>query len=260
MEPSIISIVVFCATVIFVYMTIWFLIAIAIKRNDIADIAWGLGFSTLAVLVPRNGQFSQDLVIRLLIIVWGVRLSCYIYRRLAAKSEDYRYQQWRQQCGKWVFIRSYLHVFILQGVFMLLISAPIIIASTSLLQPHPVFYWIGLCVWVVGCIFECVGDWQLSQFTKNRKHSKAIMKLGLWKFTRHPNYFGEVTQWWGIFCMVCTMQYGWFAIISPITITVLILGVSGIPMLEQRYKGISEYDDYKKRTSPFFPWFPKQPI
>lgn len=257
MISSVQSIVAFCATVIFIYMSVWFLIAMAIKRNDIVDVAWGLGFSTLAVLVPRNGQFSQDLVIRMLIIVWGVRLSYHIFARFRKKSEDYRYLAMSSAWGKWFILRSYVQVFMLQGIFMLLISAPLIVSSVSSRESQPIPYWIGLGIWVVGFIFESVGDWQLAQFISQRKNKNSVMRYGVWRYTRHPNYFGEVTQWWGIFFIVMTQSNGMYAILSPIVITILILGISGIPMLEKKYVGNTEFEAYKRTTSPFFPWIPK---
>lgn len=258
MPNSIPSIVLFCATFIFFYMNIWFLIALAIKRNDIADIAWGLGFSTLALLVPHNSQLSQDLVIRLLIVIWGVRLSYHIYIRNISKEEDYRYRSWRLSWGKWFLLRSYLQIYMVQGLFMFLIATPIIIASTSQTPPLNWLYWLGIGVWIIGFIFESIGDMQLSEFLKKNKSKNTIMKQGLWKYTRHPNYFGEVAQWWGIFFIVATQTYGYIAFISPITITILILGVSGIPMLEKKYEHNLEFQRYKETTSAFFPWFPNE--
>ncbi len=258
MEATISSIVFFCATFIFIYMSIWFLIATAIKRNDIADIAWGLGFSTLAILVPRNGQFSQDLVIRMLIIIWGVRLSYHVFSRNSKKSEDYRYLAWRHSWGKWFLLRSYLQIFLLQGFFMFLISISLILSTASRTPPHPIFYWVGLGMWIIGFFFESIADIQLRDFLKKNKRKGSIMKQGLWRYSRHPNYFGEVTQWWGICVMVMTMTNGLLALISPITITILILGISGIPMLEEKYKGNTEFDQYKKSTNAFFPGVPKK--
>lgn len=121
----------------------------------------------------------------------------------------------------------------------------------------PFFYWLGIIFWVVGFIFESVGDFQLSEFLSKRKQKQAIMKYGIWKYTRHPNYFGEVMQWWRIGFMAVTMRYGWISLISPIIISILIIGVSGIPMLEKRYEGDIEFEAYKKTTSTFFPWIPK---
>jgi len=258
MNTTISSIVLFCATFIFSYMTIWFLIAVAIKRNDLADIAWGLGFSTLALIVPRNSQLSQDLVIRLLIVIWGVRLTYHIAMRIARKAEDYRYQAWRHSWGKWFLLRSYVQIFLLQGFFMFLIAAPLLIASTSTSNPLPLFYWIGLCIWIIGFLFESIGDMQLSEFLKSKRKAHSILKTGLWRYTRHPNYFGEVSQWWGIFIIVMTQTNGIIALVSPITITLLILGVSGIPLLEKRYQGNIEFEEYKKNTSAFIPWLPKE--
>jgi steroid 5-alpha reductase family enzyme len=114
-----------------------------------------------------------------------------------------------------------------------------------------------VCVWVIGFFFESVGDAQLSRFIKDPANKGKLMQSGLWKYTRHPNYFGEVTQWWGLWIIALSVSYGWLGIIGPLTITTLILKVSGIPLLEKSMEGNPEFQEYKKRTSVFFPLPPK---
>ena len=116
---------------------------------------------------------------------------------------------------------------------------------------------IGFIVWLIGFYFESVGDKQLANFIHNPENKGKLMTEGLWKYSRHPNYFGEVTQWWGIWIIALSVPYGWVAIIGPITITILILFVSGVPLLEKKYKGRSDFEAYKKRTSIFIPLPPK---
>ena len=119
------------------------------------------------------------------------------------------------------------------------------------------FVLAGSIIWLIGFAFESIGDYQLMLFIKHKQNKSDIMQTGLWKYTRHPNYFGEVLVWWGIFIMVLPLQYGIWTIISPITISFLLLYVSGIPMLEAKYKDNLAFQDYKKRTSSFFPMLPK---
>jgi steroid 5-alpha reductase family enzyme len=149
-------------------------------------------------------------------------------------------------------------VFLLQGVFMLLITVPLVIANTYDAGQLGVLDAVGVLVWGVGFFFEALGDYQLTQFLRDPANRGKIMRYGLWKYTRHPNYFGEVTQWWGVFLVVLSVANGWMGIIGPLTISTLILKISGIPMLERPFEGKPEWEEYKKRTSVFFPMPPKQ--
>jgi steroid 5-alpha reductase family enzyme len=117
---------------------------------------------------------------------------------------------------------------------------------------------IGVCVWLIGFLFEYVGDAELAQFTRDSNNRGKILQTGLWRYTRHPNYFGEVVQWWGIWLLAAAVPRGWFGIVGPVTITVLILKVSGIPMLEKKMADNPDFAEYKRRTSVFLPWLPKK--
>lgn len=247
------------ALLIFVYMTLWFFVSIIKKRNDVADIAWGLGFLLICFfLFIRKPINSISALIFILVWVWGVRLTMHIFLRSKGKNEDFRYKKWREEWGKYFFIRSYLQVFLLQGFFMFIIALPIIISTISPSQKTIFFTFMGLAIWLVGFSFEAIGDFQLSVFIKNKIHKSDIMQTGLWRYTSHPNYFGEVLVWWGIFIITISLQSGFLGIISPLTITYLLLYVSGIPMLEAKYKDNVAFQAYKLRTSAFFPKLPKE--
>jgi steroid 5-alpha reductase family enzyme len=140
----------------------------------------------------------------------------------------------------------------LQGALMLLIAIPIIVINSYSYSRFSPISILGILIWMFGFFFEAVGDYQLKQHLKK---SKSIMTSGLWKYTRHPNYFGEATQWWGLGLMA--IGIAWWALLSPIIITYLLLRVSGVPMLEERWKGNRSYELYKKKTNAFFPWFRK---
>lgn len=248
------------ALVVWVFMSAWSIYAITQKRNDVADFAWGLGFPTLAIaLIQLNASTSvKALVVMILTTIWGIRLSLHIYPRLAQKKEDYRYATWRKQWGKWAIVRSYFQVFMLQGFLMLLVGASILVSILT----EETFVWYnlaGVLVWAAGFVFEAVADIQLRTFISSGKKqgSKKVLQSGLWKFSRHPNYFGEVLQWWGLWLVVLGGSYGLFALISPVTITVLIYFVSGIPLLEKRYANDAAYQAYAKKTSKFFPLPPR---
>jgi len=242
------------ALLIFVYMTGWFLLALWRKRNDIADIAWGLGFVLISLIMLFKNPYERSTLVFFLVLLWGLRLAIHIYLRNRGKKEDFRYKKWREEWGKYFLIRTYLQVFLLQGFFMLLISLPIIAVGSGNKNSGLGFIDIvGIFIWLTGFYFETVGDWQLNRFKSDPKNKGKVMKEGLWRYTRHPNYFGEVTQWWGIFLISLSVPYWHISIVGPSTISVLILFVSGIPMLEKKYLGNKEFEEYKAKTSAFFP-------
>jgi steroid 5-alpha reductase family enzyme len=248
-----------CLLIIIVYATIWWLVALYKKRNDVADIAWGLGYILLCVfLYLTKAQSPVLLLLYILVTLWGLRLSIHIYFRNKNKNEDYRYQAWRQQWGKSFYWRSYLQVFLLQGFFLLVIFSPVIHAAGSAPVEWSFSTWAGLGCWLIGFFFQSVGDYQLSVFTKQKKQQGMILQTGLWKYSRHPNYFGEILMWWGLFIITLPVQNSFYFIISPLCITVLLVFVSGIPLLEKKKAGDPAFEAYKKRTSVLIPMPPRK--
>lgn len=256
-----VTLLLFCSSIVLVYMTIWFLIAVLKKRNDVVDTAWGFGFILVAFAAfSRNPNPSTaSYAVLLLVFVWGTRLSTHLYLRNRNKSEDFRYAAWRKQWGRFFMLRSYLQVFILQGLLLLIVSLPAIItAGTSIKINISVWFAAGMLLWLCGFYFEAISDCQLRRFTQNPKNKNKIINQGLWQYTRHPNYFGEVTQWWGIWLILASTtasaSYIVLGLLGPITITGLILFVSGVPLLEKKYKSNKAYQEYAKHTNKFFPW------
>lgn len=260
------SLLTFCGKGLFVYMTLWFLWGTYRKRLDYVDTAWGLGFVLVALLAfAHNTQDSVELwgISLLLMTVWGLRISSHIYLRNRNKNEDFRYVEMRSKWKKFFTIRSYVTVFLFQGLLILMISLPASLATLS--KPEgTIIPWLiaGIITWVFGFYFEAVGDWQLSKFIKNPRNKGKIMDRGLWRFTRHPNYFGEVIQWWGLWIVLCSLNtplsYKLIGLIGPLTITILILFVSGVPLLEKKYKDNAEYQKYAAKTNRFLPWEPSK--
>ena len=234
-----------------------FLIATLIKNNGIVDIIWGLGFVLISVLVYLHNPTIVTTLIMVLTTAWGVRLATHIGLRNLGKKEDFRYAQWRRDWGKWSLVRSFLHVYLLQWLFMQIGSIPILLGSGSL-SVEAQWLLIGSVIWLLGFYFEAIGDYQLTVF-KSKKTSKGkLMATGLWRYTRHPNYFGEATLWWGIALIVYFASGNLLAFVGPIMIDFLLLKVSGIPLLEAKYKGRKDWEAYARRTSAFFPLPPKK--
>ena len=243
------------------YMTGWFVVSLVKKRNDVADVAWGLGFVLLTwFAVGQTGNFFLlPVLVGVMIGIWGIRLAWHIAGRHKGKPEDHRYALWREQWGKWFVVRSFFQVYVLQGVLLYLIAlSPLFIVQSAQDNTVSALAAIGIIVWCFGFWFEATADKQLAEHLSRPENHGVLMTSGLWKYSRHPNYFGEVTQWWGIWCVALSVSGSLIAVVSPLTITVLILFVSGVPMLERKYTGRPDFEAYKKTTSIFIPWFPKK--
>lgn len=249
------------AIVIFVYVNMIHLVALMKRDNGIMDAAWGGGFIlvTLFTLLFSDGFEPRRILLALLVLVWGVRLSVHIAVRNAGRStEDFRYRHWRETWGRWFYVRAYFQVFILQGAFMFLVCMPVLLVNSRHGGALGLLDMAGLIVWLTGFLFEAIGDYQLLRFMKNPANKGKVMRYGLWRITRHPNYFGEALLWWGCFLIALGVPGGWWALMSPVIIDYLLLYVSGIPMLEAKYEDRPDYQDYQRTTSAFFPWFPHQ--
>ncbi len=240
-----------------------FILAWRFRRNDIADVIWGLGF--VAAMIGAGGSNHELGLLQKMVVatvgIWALRLSLHIGRRvLQSEHEDTRYLNWRKQWGRYWLIRSYLQVFILQAILLILISLPIQRLLSSRPQEIGSLAWMGFSLWLLGLAIESTADRQLRRFKLNPANRGKIMDQGLWGWSRHPNYFGEVTQWWGIYFMTFTDSYMhelWWLVLSPLLLTFLILKVSGVPMLEKLMEGRPGFAEYQRRTSVFFPWPPK---
>ena len=240
------------------HIIVWFIVSILLKRNDVADIGWGLGYVFLcsyhAVTKPLH---PVSVVCYLLTLFWGLRLSFYLFKRNIKKSEDFRYLQWRKEWGKTFFIRTFLQVYVLQSVFLLMIISPALHAASFSSSEWSIFTVLGILIWLIGFYWQVIGDRQLAAFISNRQSKEDVLNTGLWAYSRHPNYFGEVMMWWGIYLVVWPLPGSWVFIIGPLTITLLIRYVSGVPMLERRYDKNQAYQEYKKKVPALFPRIPR---
>lgn len=242
------------------WFLLFFVVGNLIKNNSIVDFGWGMGFVLVAIANFWNSSQMSVLQVLFLFVVslWGFRLSFYIAKRNFGKPEDYRYQNMRKRWGKHPVLGSLLQVYLLQAVFMFVVSLPIILLyASNATVATPIFY-VGIGLWVIGYFFEVVGDAQLKMFINDPANKGKLMTTGLWKYTRHPNYFGESTMWWGLAVAVLPYSFGWIGLISPIVITTLLLFVSGVPLLEKKYKDNPEWKAYAQKTSKFLPLPPKK--
>lgn len=243
---------------LWIFFTIVFFIAQAKDNNGLQDVAWGAGFVVVALFSYffSNTESLNGTVITIFVILWGGRLTYHLFKRNWNKPEDKRYvamrKKWKAK-GKNVTLTAYLNVFMFQMILLLIIVQPVLLANTSIGNGLIWINYIGIVVWIIGYFFEVVGDYQLKKFKENPENKGKLMTEGLWSYTRHPNYFGEATMWWGIFLISLVSIRSLIGIVGPITITYLLLFVSGVPMLEKKYEGREDFEEYKRRTSKFFP-------
>lgn len=248
------------AFVIWIYFIGVFLLAQYLKNNSIVDSFWGPGFLVVALVtfILTQHRGSRAILITALVSIWAIRLFTHITIRNWNKPEDFRYINMRKRWGdQFPLLKAYLHVFLLQGVLLFIIAVTIISGNSNPDQTIGLTAILGLILWIIGFFFEAVGDRQLTEFKANPANKGKIMTKGLWSYTRHPNYFGEAVQWWGIFLIAITRPAEIWLIISPIVITLLLLFVSGVPLLEKKYKDRPDFQEYARHTPKFFPWFPK---
>ncbi len=246
--------------VIVVLMTFLWLLSLSLKNSSIVDIFWGTGFviaNWVYFLLTPDGAAPRKLLIGLLVTIWGLRLSIHILLRNWGKPEDFRYQKFRKDAGPKYWWVSFFRVFLLQGVLMWIISAPLLAAQRGPLPDSlTALDYIGFVVWLIGFFFEAAGDLQLNRFKANPANKGKVLDQGVWKYTRHPNYFGDSAQWWGYY-LIAAAAGGWWTVFSPIIMTLFLLRVSGVALLEKTLESRPGYKEYIQRTSAFVPWFPR---
>lgn len=250
------------ALVILGAMSLLWLVSLHLRDSSIVDIFWGIGFVLFvwgAFWLTPAGYLPRKALLSALVTVWGLRLAGHILLRNWGKPEDFRYAAWRAEAGASWWWRSYFKVFLLQGVILLVVAVPLLAAQWRADSPSLTWLdWLAVPLWLIGFLFEAGGDWQLLRFKSNPANQGKVLQSGFWRYTRHPNYFGDAVQWWA-FYLLALANGGWWTIFSPLLMTYLLLRVSGVAMLEKSLeKAKPGYREYIETTSPFFPWFPKQ--
>jgi len=248
--------------VIIAMMTLLWIISIIIKNVSIVDLFWGAGFviTSFWYFFNTGGYELRKIILVAMVSIWGIRLSVYLAWRNISKGEDFRYREFRRKYGEnrywWI---SYFQTFLLQGFLMWLISLPLLGAQyLPGKQFAGILDYIGIAVWFTGIIFETGGDYQLARFKSNPENKGKVLDTGFWKYTRHPNYFGDAAVWWG-YGLICISAGSYLPVIGSLIMTGLIIKVSGVSLLEKSLvEKKPQYKDYIDKTSAFLPWFPKK--
>lgn len=259
------------AITLFSYMIVAFSVGTIKKNNGLVDIFYGPGYFVFTFtcfitdLLIHGATSLQKIIVVILVLLWAIRLATYVYTRNRGKPEDYRYAVMRERWKTNVILKSLLKIYLFQGLVILIVDVPawfVIISDNPIISSAFDFYgitlWLGTLVWVIGFLFETIGDWSLYHFLQNPENKGKIMDRGLWKYTQHPNYFGEVTQWWGLYVIALASPFGFITFFGPALITYMIIKVSGVRLLNKRFEKNNRYTEYMRRTSAFFPWFPKK--
>ena len=243
-------------------MTFLWILSVYLRNVSIVDLFWGLGF----IIVNAFYFFSSEainirqIVLFVIVTIWGLRLSIYLAWRNIGKGEDFRYREFRRKFGEsnywWI---SYFQTFLLQGILMWIISVTLFGISISSNETSlNIIDFIGILIWIIGFIFEAGGDFQMAKFKMNLLNKGKVLNTGFWRFTRHPNYFGDAAVWWGYGLLCIASGSPWY-IIGSVIMTLLIIKVSGVALLEKTLKNQKpEYFAYIQKTNSFFPWFPKK--
>ena len=259
---SFLEIYLIAGLVILGFNTILWGISLIVKDASIIDPFWSILFSLSSIVYyvfSEDGYSGRKILLMTLVTIWALRLGIYLGWRNWGKGEDFRYKKWREQHGDIWWWRSYLQVFVLQGILAWLISIPLLAAQYSDSPDHlTIIDGIAVLIWGYGFFFEAVGDFQLARFKGNPANKGKVLDSGVWRYTRHPNYFGDAAQWWGYYLFALAAG-GFWTIYAPLMMTGLLLKVSGVALLEKSLtKTKPKYQDYIEHTSAFIPWFPKE--
>jgi steroid 5-alpha reductase family enzyme len=239
---------------------VW-LASVARRDASIVDVAWGPAFlvAAWACFLSAEVATPRQWLVLTLVHVWGLRLALHLWRRNRGSPEDRRYRRMRENGGERFWWTSLFKVFWLQAAVAWIVSAPLGIALSA--GPTAVLGWLdglGIVLVAVGLLFEAGGDRQLARFRRDPANRGRVCDSGLWRYTRHPNYFGDAVVWWGFFAFAAAVPGGWWSAVGPLLMTVLLVRVTGAAMLEpDLVRTKPDYSAYVARTSRFVPWPPR---
>ncbi len=252
------------ASVLLVLIVFLWIVSVRVRDASIIDIFWGPGFVVIAwvAFISSDGDPQRRLLLTVLTTLWGLRLGLYLALRNLGHGEDPRYRAMRTRCeekGGNFASRSFFRVYLLQAAVMWFVSLPVQVGQMFSEPDEPGWLTaVGVLLFAVGFLFEATGDWQLARFKRNPENQGKVLATGLWRYTRHPNYFGNTCIWWGLFAIAAENSGAWWTILAPLAMNFLLLKVSGVALLERSLKQSKpDYAAYTKRTSRFLPWPPK---
>jgi steroid 5-alpha reductase family enzyme len=239
-----------------------FLVALRLGRHAVVDVAWGLGFAAIAVTAVLASEGEGDGIVSglalVLTIVWGVRLAVHIGARSRGHGEDPRYVELLEKAPGNRQLFALRKIYLTQGAVMWFVSLPVQVAMFEHGEANLVT-WLGVLLWLVGFVFESVGDRQLTRFRNDPSTDGQVLDTGLWRYTRHPNYFGDACVWWGLFLVACSAWPGVLTVLSPLAMTWLLAKGTGKPLLEKSMASRRPgYADYVRRSSGFVPLPPRK--
>lgn len=257
-----ISFIVNALGLLFIYLCILFGVVQVKKDISIANFGWGGGvlLLTLYTFFAFSHIHLRKIIVTACILLWALRLSYYVWLRYK-KGADPRYTAWLEYWKKpeIAFLFSFLWIIILNGFFACVMASPSVVINSTINQgPFNIIDLLGLGLWILGFFFELVSDYQMYIFKQNPQNKGKILDTGLWRYSRHPNYFGEILMWWGIYILAFSVPHGWLTIIAPLGITITLLFVTGVPWAEAKMNELPGYEEYKRKTSILIPWMPKK--
>jgi steroid 5-alpha reductase family enzyme/predicted DCC family thiol-disulfide oxidoreductase YuxK len=235
-------------------MGTWACISIYNKRLDVADTAWGGGFLLISWSAFFLSEASlQAFLVNACVSIWAIRLGVHIYQRNRHLEEDFRYQQMKAGWQNHQKLQIFCKVFLLQGLILYVVALPVLWINSASYKISFITIVGSLFLWIVGFVLETVADYQLVKFKKSTDHKGKILQTGLWSYSRHPNYLGEIIQWWAIWSITASYAIGWIWIVSPLLITYLIIKVSGVAPLERKMASHPDFKKYSEKTPVLAP-------
>lgn len=246
------------AAAITALMLVAWLVSLHLRDASVVDVAWALGGVLVAwvCFALADGSSARKALVVALTTIWGLRLAAYmVWRKRREREEDFRYRELRERQGRGFALRSLLTVFAFQGLGMWTVTLPVLAAQVPD-EPSGLtaLDFAGVAVWAMGMVFEAGGDLQLARFRADPRNAGKVMDRGLWRYTRHPNYFGELCVWWGIYLVALATGEAWWAVVGPVTMTFVLLRISGVALMDAHLKsGRPGYADYVRRTSTLLP-------